>query len=674
MIPEDETYTRQKILIIDHDSTNIRELTGVLKDSYVIFSAIFGAEGIQLAEKELPDIMLLDTRLPDIDSFELFHKLKSNPKIQDIPIIFTTDLRDENNEAKFLEIGAVDYLYKPFNLAAVELRIRTQLELVRYKKQLENMVYERTEKLAQSNKRLREEIAERKRIEEKLLLQTTALEAAANAVVITDVKGNIIWVNKAFSQMTGYTSDEIIGKHTRILKSGRQDTSFYHDLWHTILSGNVWRGQLINRRKDGTMYTEQMIITPVRLTGDKITHFIAIKTDITADLEMNNRLRQSQKLEAIGALSAGIAHDFNNILYAIVGYSELLSKAIPANSKPAQHLDQILLAAKRAKDLISQILTFSRKSESSQQAVQVQSILKETLKLLRGALPSTIEIREHIDSDCGFIRADSTQIYQVIVNLCTNAFHAMKNKNGILEIALTQVVLDQEAIPEFPDIGAGKYVQLTVKDTGHGIAPDTIKKIFEPFFTTKPPGEGIGIGLSTVLSIVKSHKGAIKVQSEIGKGTVFDVFFPVYDHAIATQQDEHINNIPLKGKEHILIVDDEEAISKMIEIKLLYQGYQVSSFINSMDALNAFRKAPDGFDLIVTDQTMPKITGLELAAAIRKIRPDIPIILCSGYDDIVREEEMFAFGISKWFRKPLMGEELERAIRLLLNAKGSHNY
>jgi signal transduction histidine kinase/ActR/RegA family two-component response regulator len=379
------------------------------------------------------------------------------------------------------------------------------------------------------------------------------------------------------------------------------------------------------------------------------------------------QLLQAQKLEAIGSLAGGIAHDFNNILGAIVGYSEMIRDDFPPGAPGIHDINQVLKASHRAKDLVKQILAFSRQVEDQKKPIQPAIVVKEAINLLRSSLPTTIAIKQDIDADAGMVLADPTQIHQIVMNLATNAFHAMEVKGGILTISLQKIILSQEDLATEPDLQPGAFVQLLIKDTGEGILPEIQERIFDPFFTTKEVGKGTGLGLSMVYSIVKSCHGSIACDSRVGEGTEFRVLFPALEgHAI--EENESTALIP-HGKEHILLIDDEEILVELGQTMLKRLGYHVTTRGNSLDALTTFQNQPDAFDLIITDQTMPGMTGVDLARRILQIRPQMPIILCTGYSSQISEGKAKAAGIRGFAYKPLAKKEIGELIREVLDGK-----
>ena len=382
--------------------------------------------------------------------------------------------------------------------------------------------------------------------------------------------------------------------------------------------------------------------------------------------ESEKQLQQTQKIEAIGTLAGGIAHDFNNILSGIFGFSQLAKSCIHTPEKSAEYLDQVLNSAQKAADLVQQILTFSRKSEHQKYPLHMAGLVKEALKLIRSTIPATIEIRESVHSDARIL-ADPTNMHQVIMNLCTNGYHAMEDTGGTLGVDLSETEISLPNRSGSGDPPPGTYLALEVSDTGKGIDPDIREKIFEPYFTTKEKDKGTGLGLAMVMGIVKDHNGYIKVNSRIGKGTRFLLYFPV-----VTGEDEadSVNDrkieIP-KGDEHLLMVDDEETILTSAKALLADYGYSVATFTDPVRALEVFEKSPSRFDLVITDMTMPHMTGVEFARKILGLKPDLPVVLCTGYHDRIDRDKALAEGFSDFLEKPVLTEKMVRAIRRLLD-------
>jgi len=407
--------------------------------------------------------------------------------------------------------------------------------------------------------------------------------------------------------------------------------------------------------------------------------FAGSHTDITerkrAEEEkktLEAQLRHMQKMESIGTLAGGIAHDFNNILTPIMNYTSLLMGDLPEDGSAHEYLEQIMKAADRAKELVRQILILSSQGEEERRHVHVHLIMKEVIKLIRPLLPATIEIRQKIDTDCGAVLADPSQIHQVMMNLFTNAFHAMRDEGGVLEVSAKVVQVDAKFAKEYLNLQPGKYVRTTVSDSGHGMDDFTIQRIFDPFFSTKEVGEGTGLGLSVVHGIILKHRGEITVQSEPGRGTTFNIYLPSAKTTAGREAPGEKGAIP-QGTESILFVDDEKEIAFLGETMLKRHGYKVTTKYGSLEALNEFRTNPQKYDLVISDYTMPKMTGIQLARELIEIRRDIPVILTSGYNDKVTLDNFQEFGISEYLMKPFTIHKLCNSVRSVLDKAGKIN-
>ncbi|TKB09647.1 response regulator [Desulforhopalus sp. IMCC35007] len=382
------------------------------------------------------------------------------------------------------------------------------------------------------------------------------------------------------------------------------------------------------------------------------------------------QLIQSQKMEALGTLAGGIAHDFNNILGAILGFSEMVQENCPPGSTMRHDIDQVVEASHRAKELVKQILSFSRQAETEERILQPALIIKEAIKMLRASFPATIDIQQNIDPDLGQVLADPSQIHQILTNLCTNAFHAMEETGGTLSISLKNKKLTSADVVHEQDVQPGLFVELSVGDTGPGISPTIMNKIFDPFFTTKEVGKGTGMGLAIIHGIAKKSGGFVSCQSTLGEGTIFHVYLPLHDQegTLETEKKPLISTPPGKN-ERILFVDDEEMLAEMGKTMLERLGYRVTSTTRSVDALTILQKQPDEFDLVITDQTMPGMTGIELARRVLQIRPGLPIILCTGFSNLISEEKARTSGIMGFAMKPLAKKDLAVLIRNVLEGK-----
>ncbi len=422
---------------------------------------------------------------------------------------------------------------------------------------------------------------------------------------------------------------------------------------------------------DGSIRWQRRIDRGLFDDNGQILEYQSLGFDITEEkntqdekTKLEQQLQQAQKMEAIGTLASGIAHDFNNILSAIMGYAEIIMMNMDSASSDYPLLSQVLNSADRAKGLIRQILTFSRQSNQEMQPIRIAPIIKEVLKLIRAGLPSTIDIHQAVQCDC-LVMADPTQIHQVVMNLCTNAGHAMKESGGVLEVHTGHETLQPDDRPEFQDLKPGTYLKLSVKDTGYGISPLIIDRIFEPFFTTKTINDGTGLGLSVVHGIVKSHGGAISVSSQPRLGTQFDIFLPeIQEKNHLERSDDH--SLPT-GNEHVLLIDDEQPIIEIGELMLTSLGYEVTSQTDSMEAVELYQSNPEAFDLIITDLTMPQMTGTELSRQLHQINPKTPIILCTGFSWKIDEAKMAEIGIRAIIHKPALKEEFAHTIRRVLD-------
>ena len=514
------------------------------------------------------------------------------------------------------------------------------------------------------------DITERRKAEEESRRLSIAIEQAAEDIIITDPEGIIQYANPAFEKITGYSRVEAIGATPRILKSGVHEPAFYKDLWETIKNGNIWTGRFINRCKDGRLIYEDATISPLLTSSGKLLGYVALKRDVTESVRMELHLREAQKMEAIGNLAGGIAHDFNNILSVILGYTELYRDRVQDRLEVYNSMGEILKAASRARDLVQQILTFSRRTTPEKRPTMLIPIVKEMAKFLRASLPSTIDIRLAVDKTPDVIMADATQIHQVLMNLCTNAGHAMRETGGILDIGLRETFLDEEDIGYHSSLKPGRYLELFVRDTGHGISRDNLERIFEPYFTTKEKGEGTGLGLAVVHGIVRDHGGEIKVYSEERKGTAFSVYLPAV--AEAGEKEKETEKVIHKGNgEKILFVDDEKMIVELSREVLEKLGYAVVAETDPVRAIELFREGRDTFDLVITDKTMPHMTGFDLTKAVKEIRADIPVLLCSGFQEKEDPARLAALGIGRMIMKPAPMKILARAVRELLDGKTS---
>jgi PAS domain S-box-containing protein len=512
------------------------------------------------------------------------------------------------------------------------------------------------------------DITEQKAAEQERLRLIATIEQSSESIVITDHAGEILYVNPAFSHINDYLPREAKGKnYFDIIMGDGGDKGFKKKLTDILDRGLVWEDHLIRNKKDGSSYELEVTISPVREKSGKIINYSIIERDVTREAILEQHLRQQQKMEALGTLAGGIAHDFNNILMPIMINTELSLYETPQASPTNQYLKTVLEAAQRGQELVKQIIAFSRQKEQERKPIQLSPIIKETLKFLRATVSKNIEIRDQVDIGSGMILGDPTQIHQVLTNLCSNAAYAMREKGGMLEVSLTNVEVDAHQVAQHLDLKLGPYLKLMVSDTGHGMSQDIMKRIFDPFFTTKKTGEGAGMGLAVVHGIVKRHGGAIITYSEPGKGSTFNIFFPRIESDVE-QKTVDLEAIPM-GTERILFVDDEDVQCQSSQRLLERLGYTVITQTDGLEALTAFRSKPWAFDLVITDQNMPHMTGMQLAEKMMHTRSDIPIILCTGFSEVVSEKEAKGMGIREFMMKPFSARQLAETIRRVLDGR-----
>ena len=489
-------------------------------------------------------------------------------------------------------------------------------------------------------------------------------DLSPQAIALTEVKsGKLVDVNHKFCELTKYSKEEILGLNTT-------EAGFYREADRNAVlkalqtSGEVNGLKMDFKAKDNSVLHALMFARTIQIAG--AFFILTIFHDITEQKRLEAQLHQAHKIESIGTLAGGIAHDFNNILGIIIGNAELALDDVPEENPAHLNLEEIRTASHRAKDVVRQLLSFARKTKLEKKPKNIAPIIQESLRLLRSSIPTSIEIRQNITKDVDTILADATQINQILLNLCTNADHAMPD-GGIIEITLKNGELDENFTAQHPDLHPGQYVNLTVSDTGHGISQEDIDRIFDPYFTTKEIGKGAGMGLAVVHGIVKEHNGIITVESELGKGTTFSIFFPVVkkEAAVETETDEIL---PV-GDERILFIDDEESMVKMGHQRLERLGYKVEAMTSPIEALALFRSRPDQFDLIITDMTMPLITGDKLIKETLNIQSDIPVILCTGFSEKIDEKKATAIGAAGYLEKPVDKHNLAFKVRSVLDAK-----
>ncbi len=514
------------------------------------------------------------------------------------------------------------------------------------------------------------DITEQRRGEKERSLLVTAIEQAAEVVLITDANGVVQYVNPAFEHITGYSRSESVRQGVgKLLKSDVHDEAFHKEVRDTVQGGKNWQGRIVNKRKDGSTFEAELTISPVQNAKGEIVNYVSVQRDVTRETQLESQLRHTQKMEALVTLAGGIAHNFRNALASVLGWIEIATRRVPEGDEVHTCLDRATRAGERAAEDIQRLLTFSRKEEPKRRPMHAAPVIKDALKLLRGALPSSIEFRVNISDDCGRIFMDPFQINQVVMNLGMNALHALQGLDGAFEVDLSDVEITEKGANSHIDLQAGKYVQLTISDTGCGMNQRTLDRIFEPFFTTKEPGEGTGLGLSLVHGIVMDHKGVIRVESKVGEGTSIEMLFPVCPDEIVDSEETDVQEPITRGHESILLVDDDQEFLEMSATGLRNFGYLVVNHSSGVTALEVFRAGDTRFDLVITDQIMPRMTGVEMSKEILQIAPDMPIILVSGFGGSLSREQVKDVGIREALVKPITPRVLAAAIRRVLDSE-----
>ncbi len=497
----------------------------------------------------------------------------------------------------------------------------------------------------------------------------TAIEQSTDSITITSASGNILYVNPAFTRITGYSQTEAADRPIAFISQDREAIEKLNAAWRDVTLEQAATQQLTCHKKDGSPYLADTTISQIISSDGETKNFVTVQRNVTHEVQLETQLKQIHKMEAIGTLAGGIAHDFNNILFPIIGYTEMSLAEVAPGSQMAQNLREILQAATRAKQLVKQILTFSKQDSSIRKPIDLVPVIKEAVSLLRASIPATVEIKQILQKGVGRILADPTQIHQVIVNLGSNAFHAMRETGGVMTISLKKIVVTNasgEIAESSPGMPPGDYLKLSVTDTGYGMPPEISEQIFDPFFTTKEKATNTGMGLSMIHGIVTGHDGRIRVASEIGNGTTFDIYLPEIRIPPALENSvpgEPTDVLPA-GRGHILIVDDEIQSSKIIQKIVSNLGYDTTCFTHSRKALEYFRKQYKVIDLVITDLVMPHLTGDALAGALMKIKPELPVIICTGHREMLNYADIEK--IRNILIKPVSRNDLARATQRAL--------
>ncbi len=634
------TRGRDLVFVVDDDPTmRLLAREALEAAGFGVAVAEDGISAVAMCEHLAPDIVLLDVHLPGMDGFGVCTALCKQLDSDPIPVLMMTALDDADSIHRAYEAGATDFITKPINWTLLPHRVRYLLRASRT-----------LEALRVSQARL-----------------DHAQRVARLGHWELDLPGETWYWSEAMCRLLGLAPESLPSREmlrstvhpedrlrvqTALDEACRHARPYRADYRVLLADG---QSRVVHEQTEVSVDHEGR---PLQIVGTV--------QDITERVQLEAQLTQLQKMEALGLLAGGIAHDFNNLLMVMLGNTEMVATRMTEDDKPRRQLRQVLAAGVRAKDLVQQILTFSRRTPPQRRPIQLHDLVKEALTFLRASCPSTIEIRHALDPSVGTVLADPTQVHQVLLNLGTNAVHAMRETGGVLEVRLEAV--DVEAAFASPHkLEPGRHVRLTVSDSGYGMSPGVMERIFDPFFTTKPAGEGTGMGLAVIQGIVTNHGGAVTVKSAPGRGATFEVYLPPAE--MPGREDAGPPALAATGgTRRILFVDDEVALVEVGQEMLRGLGYTVMACTNPLEALEVFRAAPERFDLVITDQTMPVMTGDKLVAELRRIRPDIPLILCTGYSHTLSEEQARAIGVDAYLQKPLLAVDYDRAIRQVLVA------
>jgi PAS domain S-box-containing protein len=645
-----------RILIVKDHPGQLESLVEVLgEEGYQVVGAATVAEAVRYAECEKFSVAVVDLRLPDSSGIQLIHLLKSmNGQVR---VIMSSAFASLDSAIEVVNGDASIYLEEAVSPSDLLGHIRRAFrdQITQYTIELEGALAERTAALEEREERFRELVEHIKEV----------------FWVSAPDQSEMYYVSPLYETVWGRSCASLF-ENPRSLWDAVHPVDRERLLTHPSEADVAgFQGDCRIVRPDNSVRWVRTRTFPIRNQYGEILRLAGVAEDITEQKRVEEVLtkserqfRLSSRMESIGTLAGGIAHDFNNILTAIMGYTELALASVPKGSRTQRNLQEVLTAGHRAKHLVLQILTFSRQTGQGKKPTPIHMVVGESLKLLRATIPSTIEIRQSLKTEATVL-ADPTQIHQVIINVCTNAEYAMRETGGTLKIALEDVEITEDLARMISGLQVGPHIRLTVKDTGYGMPPEVLERMFDPFFTTKPFGEGSGMGMAVAHGIVTGHGGAIVVDSVVNQGTKIEVYFPIVPTPVwepVVEQD------PISiGKETILFVDDEETIVRLGKELLTPLGYRVEVYTSSVEALNVFRKDPHRFDLVITDQTMPALTGEDLSRELLRIRPDLPIILCTGFSHVMSAEKAKALGIQAYLMKPLAIRDLVPIIRHVLD-------
>jgi PAS domain S-box-containing protein len=629
-----------RILIVDDDPNILNSISTLLIDEdFVVSTVENGEKAVELLKNGNFDLVLTDLVMGKVDGIDVLKVAKEQNS--DTRVIILTGFREMNSAIDSLRLKADDFLLKPCESDELLLRMSNclnQLDLIRKNRKIEL-------ELKKSEERYR-----------------NLVECTHDLIWSMDLYGNYSFSNKAVIKFLGYEPEEIV--NNKIFSKIHPDEmkQIIEMYKKSIKEKCGWKNVVIRWfHKDGSIRLLESTATPVFDSDDQLRGFNGIDRDVTMKKRMEDEMLNTKKLESIGILTKGIAHNFNNILAIILGNTELSLDIVPKWNPVYDNLQIMKNASWRASDLVKQLKTFSRYNDQKLESVNIGEIINESNGLLRSKIPGTIEIRYDIQTTDETILSDPVLLNQILMNLCLNSSDAIENTVGLIEISAKKVFIDNNAANDHIELKRGNYIQLVVKDSGTGIDPSIIDQIFDPFFTTKDKGNGFGMGLAVVHGIVKYHKGAIRVDSKPGKGAAFTIYFPGIQTVTKEKSDE--SDTLLMGNEKILFVDDEEAVVSTMKKALEQLGYNVKTTTNPKDAMNMIRSKPDMFDLIISDMIMPQMTGVMLFEEVRKIRKDIPFIICTGHSELINEYKAKAMGISHYIMKPFSIKKFAESIR-----------
>ena len=632
----------QLLLVGDNDDFSyLRDLLSRTGDGQLGLHHAHSTEEALLRLSEYTyDLLLCEYKAEDGAALRLLHELRRNHP--GAPVIFLSDHMDETAVEMPLEQGGEDFAAISIaDKPAIPGTIRSAIDVYRKERQ-------------------------HQRAENTLRKLWRAVEQSADLVMITDREGMIEYVNPAFEAVSGYSPGELIGKTPRVLKSGQQNSELYKELWQTILSGNVFRCTVVNRKKNGDVFVAEKTITPLRDGEGRITHFISNDRDITDRRRLENQLQQAQKMDAIGRLAGGVAHDFNNLLMVISSYAELMLDSLAPQHPLRRNVDEIQKASRRAADLTRQLLAFGRKQMQSLQLLDLNLIIDDINKMLPRLIGEDIELVFVPGEKLAKVKADPVQIEQIVMNLVANARDAMP-KGGRLVIETASLRLDDAYVQKHSIVPPGQYVLLTVSDSGLGIAPEHLSHIFEPFYTTKEEGKGTGLGLATVYGIVKQNSGFIWVYTEPGMGTTFKIYLPQARQAkLVLQPPLPAEGCP-RGCETLLLAEDEAAVRESTREFLSLNGYIVLEAKNGIEALALAQSYAGPIHLMITDVVMPQMGGARLAGELASDRPDMKVLFVSGYAEATFQHHGEIDVTTRFLQKPFSLKTLARKIREIID-------